>query len=129
MKKKCLSCGSDLYGRIDKKFCSDNCRNKYHNSLNVNENRYIRKVNYILRRNRRILLDFDLSGVEVVTRNNLIYAGFNFNFITGVHDNDRGETCYFCYDHGYIINREGNLTLIKRGFCENTNPVISDNTC
>ena len=34
MDKLCLECGDKLFGRIDKKFCSDACRNAYNNKIN-----------------------------------------------------------------------------------------------
>ena len=53
--KLCLECEKSLIGRIDKKFCNDMCRNSYNNNLNKAANEYVRKVNVILRKNRRIL--------------------------------------------------------------------------
>ena len=38
MEKKCLECESPLVGRVDKKFCSDYCRNSYNNKINTNNN-------------------------------------------------------------------------------------------
>ena len=34
MEKQCLECGDKIVGRIDKKFCSDGCRNAYNNKVN-----------------------------------------------------------------------------------------------
>jgi predicted nucleic acid-binding Zn ribbon protein len=127
MKKKCLICGSPLYGRIDKKFCSDTCRNKYHNSRNVHEDRYIRMINYILRKNRRILKDLENSGIESISRSDLAYAGFNFNFITTIQEWDKQNTCYFCYDRGYIIDQGERLILVKKEILEKTVPLFIGN--
>ena len=33
MQKKCPECGDKIVGRIDKKFCSDACRNSYKSFL------------------------------------------------------------------------------------------------
>ena len=41
MKKNCLECGEAFNGRIDKKFCSDYCRNTYNNKIN-NDTHFIR---------------------------------------------------------------------------------------
>ena len=51
----CLNCNAEIKGRIDKRFCNDYCRNIYHNNLNKDSTNYIRNVNNILRKNRRIL--------------------------------------------------------------------------
>ena len=53
--KNCLECNKTLKGRVDKKFCSDLCRNSYNNKLNSDTNSYVRNINNILRKNRRIL--------------------------------------------------------------------------
>ncbi len=51
----CLECSEPLRGRFDKKFCGDSCRNVYNNRVNGNVNNYVRNVNNVLRKNRRIL--------------------------------------------------------------------------
>jgi predicted nucleic acid-binding Zn ribbon protein len=112
MKRKCMICGFPLQGRIDKKFCSDNCRNRYHNSMNTYESMYIRNVNYILRKNRKILLELNKNGVLNIEKSNLTCAGFNFNFITSLHDNSNGSPSYFCYEQGYSANQDGTVTLL-----------------
>ena len=43
-KKQCLECGNELMGRIDKKFCSDGCRNAYHNKVNPATKNLIRNI-------------------------------------------------------------------------------------
>lgn len=53
--KTCLACDKPLKGRLDKKFCDDYCRNNYNNRLNSDQSNYVRNVNNILRKNRRIL--------------------------------------------------------------------------
>ena len=32
--RECLECGEPLKGRVDKKFCSDYCRNSHNNKVN-----------------------------------------------------------------------------------------------
>ena len=49
MKRKCLECQEILYGRSDKKFCGDYCRNTYNNKLNKS-NKTIRKINKTIKR-------------------------------------------------------------------------------
>ncbi|MDW8419979.1 MAG: hypothetical protein RML37_11260 [Chitinophagales bacterium] len=102
--RTCLSCGAVLKGRSDKKFCDDQCRNAYNNSLNSDVNNYMRQVNHILRKNRRILeqLNTDQSGKTKVSKARLIQAGFNFDYITNMLHTKSGRTYYFCYEHGYL---------------------------
>ena len=55
MDKQCLECGDKIVGRIDKKFCSDGCRNAYNNKVNKDSKNLIRNTNNRLRKNYRIL--------------------------------------------------------------------------
>jgi len=103
MKKVCLDCGSTVRGRSDKKFCSDYCRNNFHNRKNQTSNNFVRRINYVLRRNRRILEKFNQHGLEKVQKNTLLREGFDFEYVTRVIQNGKGCTVYFCYDHGYQV--------------------------
>jgi hypothetical protein len=114
MKKKCLICGVILHGRVDKKFCSDNCRNKYHNSLNPDASKYIRRVNYVLRKNRRILLELNRKGIENISKTFLAQTGFDFNFLTSKYQNKNGEICLFCYEIGYKENHDGLFSVVEK---------------
>ena len=75
---KCLSCGDELFGRADKKFCSDQCRNDYNNKLRQSENNYVRNINNILKKNRRIL-ESELEGnLKSINRDKLLQRGLTF---------------------------------------------------
>ncbi len=114
--RKCLSCGADVKGRADKKFCDDQCRNTYNNSQNSDANNYVRNVNNILRRNRRILeeLNTDSSGKTKVSKAKLLQKGFSFDYITGVLHTKAGRTYYFCYEHGYLpIENDWYMLVIR----------------
>src|SRR4030067_415827 len=101
MGKECLDCGESLKGRADKKFCSDQCRNNYNNQLNSDSNNYIRNVNNILRKNRRILVELNPNDKIKVHKDKLSEKGFNFNYYTNTYTTQKGTVYYFCYEHGY----------------------------
>ena len=61
-KRKCLECGDPFDGRQDKKFCSDQCRTTHFNKQNTDQNKFMRNINNILRKNRRILEALNPSG-------------------------------------------------------------------
>jgi len=104
--RTCLDCGETIKGRSDKKFCSDNCRNNYNNRQNRDEMNFIRNVQNILRRNRRILAELNPDQTRSVHRDELISRGFNFTFHTHTFTGKEGRTFYFCFDQGYCD--EGN---------------------
>ena len=48
MARNCICCGKPYEGRIDKKFCCDDCRTDYHNQIRRERDRRFRTVNHIL---------------------------------------------------------------------------------
>ena len=65
-KKVCLECQEPIKGRIDKKFCSDYCRNTYNNSVAKDSKNLIRNINNRLKRNYKILSELNVQGVPVL---------------------------------------------------------------
>jgi len=98
----CLDCGEPIKGRSDKKFCSDLCRNNYHNRMNRGNEKFVRNVQNVLRRNRRILSELNMEGSEKVHRDELIARGFIFTFHTHTYTTKKGKTYCFCFDQGYV---------------------------
>jgi len=111
-KRICLSCETEIFGRIDKKYCSDYCRNDQHNKNNRDATSYMRNVNNILRKNRRILERLNPKGKSKIKETTLMEEGFNFAYHTNVYKTQKGGTYYFCYDHGYIKYDDGWLALV-----------------
>jgi hypothetical protein len=102
--KTCMQCGKTLRGRADKKFCDDYCRNNYNNQLKAHANNYVRNINNALGKNRRILEDLLPLSEEMakITKEKLLHQGFSFKYITHTYTNKKGNTYFFCYDHGYL---------------------------
>ena len=111
---KCLECQEILKGRIDKKFCSDYCRNTYNNRLNRASKNLIRNTNNRLRKNYNILTKLNTSGKTKVTRSKLISENFDFNFFTSIYTTKAGKTYFYLYDQGYLPLEEEYYLLIKR---------------
>ena len=112
MKKTCLECGEQLRGRTDKKYCSDYCRISRNNRLNKDVNNYMRNVNNILRRNRRILKKLNPEGKIKVHRNVLLADGFRFNYMTNIYKTKSGRIYQFCYEYGLLELEDGFCTLV-----------------
>ena len=103
-KRICTECEMPLYGRTDKKFCNNHCRNAWNNKRNSDSNNFMRNVNNILRKNRRILFEFIEKEKTKIPKKDLILKGFNFDYFTNLHELDTGEKKYLVYEAG-VINR------------------------
>lgn len=114
MEKKCLDCGRPISGRADKKFCDDGCRGNYNNKRYSEDNNYLRRVNSILKRNRKILEVLTTDGRTKVTWKTLMREGFNFEYITEMYETGKGLQYRFCYEYGYLLLEDGEVLLVKR---------------
>ncbi|MGX1927730.1 hypothetical protein [Flagellimonas sp. 2504JD4-2] len=113
--KNCLECGEKLMGRVDKKYCSDHCRNAYNNRLNKDSKNLVRNINNKLRKNYRILDSFPLKeGKTTTTKMRLIDKGFDFEHITNLYTTKKGSTYYFLYDLGYLPLDNDRYMIVKR---------------
>lgn len=114
MKRTCLECGETYRGRIDKKFCSDCCRNAYHNRQNGEHSNQMRRTNAILRRNRRILADLRAQGAPRVHRDQLLSLGFRFHYFTCLQPAPPGASGFFCYEHGLVPEVDDWFVLVSQ---------------
>lgn len=111
--KVCQECGEPIQGRADKIFCCDQCRNNYNNRLNSDANNYVRNINNILRKNRRILAELNpKSDKAKVHKEKLLLQGFNFNYFTHIYNTQNGNKYVFCYDQGYLQLEEAGYYLL-----------------
>lgn len=109
----CDECGIDIYGRSDKRFCSDQCRAAYHNKFLKKDMREIRSTNRILRKNRRLLQHLS-SKFEEIELSRLYDMGFREGYVTRIDKTSEGEVHYFCYDQGFAIFDEQRIKILKQ---------------
>ncbi len=114
MERTCLECGDEIRGRSDKKFCSDYCRNAYHNKENKDSSNLIRNINNRLRKNYRILESINRNGKIKTTKARLLDNGFDFTHITHLYTTKTGTVYYFVYDQGYWPLGNDFYMLVKR---------------
>jgi|TARA_B100000768_G_scaffold179803_1_gene198283 hypothetical protein len=112
--KKCLECEEALKGRIDKKFCSDYCRNSHNNKVNKDSKNLIRNINNRLRKNHKILSELNKLGKTKVTRTKLYDKGFDFHFFTSIYKTKTGNTYFYVYNEGYLALENETFLLIKK---------------
>ncbi|MES2514747.1 MAG: hypothetical protein V4580_11410 [Bacteroidota bacterium] len=113
-KKLCLECGETFKGRVDKKFCSDLCRNSYNNKLNSDSTNYVRNITNILRKNRRIISELLPDETVKVSQQKLMDKSFNFNYHTHIVTTKEGKQYKFCYEYGYLALEGNYYLLVKR---------------
>ncbi len=114
--KNCIECSKPLKGRADKKFCGDLCRNSYNNKLNSDSNAYVRNINNILRRNRRVLEEALTGSEEMakITKQKMLEKGFQFKYFTHTYKNKKGNIYYFVYEYGYLLLEGDWVLVVKR---------------
>jgi t-SNARE complex subunit (syntaxin) len=114
--RNCLTCGEILKGRIDKKFCDDACRSTYNNQINSDSSAYIKTVNAILRKNKRIIEDLipENEKSTKVSLKKLTEKGYNFNFHTHNYTTKTGSTYTFCYNFGFLPLENNFYMLVKQ---------------
>lgn len=110
----CEECGSPLYGRDDKRFCCDQCRSAWHNKQNSDALTFIRNINNILKKNRKILAELNPTGKAKVRKKDLQERGFKFSYYTNIYLTKGGNEYFFCYDHGYLALDNDYYALVVR---------------
>ena len=114
MKRTCPECGDKIFGRADKKFCSDACRNAHNNRLNKDSSKIVRNTNNRLRKNYRILQSLNPKKTTKCPRSKLANKGFDFNLFTSIYVTKAGATYYFVYDQGYLPLEGDFYALVKK---------------
>jgi DNA-directed RNA polymerase subunit M/transcription elongation factor TFIIS len=115
----CISCGKSMVGRADKKFCQDQCRSEYYNKKNAESSSYMRKVNHILKKNRRILEKLNNKEKPRYNKERLLTEGFNFSYFTNLYKTKEGKVYYYCYEQGVLpLDNDWFLLVLKTGFNE-----------
>jgi len=114
MEKLCPECGIKIRGRIDKKFCTDGCRNVYNNRKNKDSVNLIRNTNNRLRKNWRILEQLNPDKKSKTNKSKLLQLGFDFNLITSIYTTKVGTVYYFIYNQGYLPLENDFYALVKR---------------
>ena len=114
MEKLCAECGEKIIGRTDKRFCSDYCRNSFHNKANKDATNLIRNTNNTLRRNYRILQELNPKDKTTVPKSKLISKSFNFEYFTSIYTTKTGKQYFFVYDQGYLKLENDIYALVTR---------------
>lgn len=101
MSDHCLECGKEIHGRIDKKFCSMECKNRYNNRRTFHIRHIKTRIIGALNNNYEILnslLREELTSAEI---SDLVDLGFNPSYVTGHHKGRKAHDEYKCFDIKY----------------------------
>ena len=101
--KTCKQCNGEIKGRSDKLFCSNECRNQYHNFDLAEKEADVKRINSILRRNRTILKKLNPTGKTTVRIEYLTIQGFDFSYFTHLYLTKNDNIYRFCYNYGYVL--------------------------
>ena len=109
----CLECGDRIgYGRKDKKFCSETCRNRYHNQ----KHHYTRSVKLrilgILDKNYSVLEKLLRLDIRSISLGDAAQMGYNKEFVTSYHKMG-GHDEFRCFDSKYRCS-ESRIFRIER---------------
>ena len=109
----CLECGDKIrYGRIDKKFCCDDCRNRHYNSKLKEGRAYRRKVLSLLQRNYELLEELLKTGVDSADFADLVTLGFTPDAVTFYHRSRRHDD-FACFDIKYKMSESRIYSISK----------------
>lgn len=114
MNKECIECGDSINGRVDKKYCSDLCRNSYNNKVNSCSSVHVRNINSILKKNRKILEELVPDQTSKCNKAKLLLKGFNFSYHTNIYTTKKGQNYFFCYEYGYLPLENEYYFLVKQ---------------
>lgn len=100
---RCLHCGNKIkYGRSDKKFCCNDCKDMHHNDLSKCSRRFRRKVLSLLSANYEILSQVWKSGTDSLDLTEAQMVGFTPGVFTSCYRRGAHNE-YLCFDIKYIM--------------------------
>jgi len=101
---RCLECGDEITGgRSDKKFCSDKCRNAYHNAESHRTRAIHNRIIGYINKNYQILSTLSRLGIDQIPLSELAMSGFNPSYFTSCQK-IKSHRVFFCYEIKYSLS-------------------------
>ena len=115
MKKTCLSCGQEIQGRSDKRFCSVVCKNAHNNDQRSQTKVVTAEIDALLHRNREVLALL-MGDTKKTTFDRLILqrAGFKFEHLTGIYFNKEGKMYRIIYDFAWMDFSDQSVLVVRK---------------
>jgi hypothetical protein len=126
IERKCPICGDVIIGRVDKKYCGDQCRATANKGKRSSWEGAILDTNRNLRKNRTILKTLCPHGKAVVRKEVLDAMQFDYGLFTDIYLTRQKQIYYYCYDFGFMPILEKGiqkvLIVTKRPHIEEWDP-------
>ncbi|MDE6872617.1 MAG: hypothetical protein K2J62_10930 [Bacteroidales bacterium] len=115
---RCLECGDSIkYGRQDRKFCCDTCKNRFNNRRTKDVRTIKTRILHILDRNHSILARLIRLNVTSLTVGELRQLGFDFDYVTSYHKTRRHDE-YGCFDINVVIMSSKVISITRAPLLE-----------
>ena len=111
MERYCRECGKLIYGRSDKLYCDDSCRNSFNNTKERENRIEIEAINRSLKRNFKILKELTNRGKRRVSKEILASLGFDFRYFTSIRREKGGKIVMQCYNYSYVNGSNGSVYI------------------
>ena len=122
---RCPQCGRVInYGRVDRRFCSVECKNLYHNRQRYpRRDKEARRVLRILLSNHDILDRMLKMGLTGMDRLSLMHLGYRIDYFTSL-ERQRHRWVYTCLDIRYELTptRVKNLAYLTPSAVSSEDP-------
>ena len=100
----CLECGDELgYGRSDRKFCSETCKNRWNNRKYHYSRSSRLRILGILDRNYSVLEKLLRLDIRSISLGDIAQMGYNKEFVTSYHKVGSHDE-YRCFDIKYCCS-------------------------
>lgn len=116
----CLECGDRIvYGRSDRKFCCDACKNRFHNRRSSSSRHYRQKIHSALERNYFILDSLRRTSLRNIPMSDMENMGFSREYFTSYSRQASRET-FMCYDIEYSVMKDAVTSIVKVSLVDET---------
>lgn len=121
----CLNCGSPVYGRPDKKFCSQVCKDRYNYRIHSESQMFKRRIMMNIQMNYSILCKLLEKGCNCAERVDLEEMGFKPNCVTGFRKSQHNSALELrCFDVRYRIS---GTRIYNIAYIDTAKPSSKDN--
>jgi len=114
----CLNCEKELFGRLDKKFCNDTCRNNFNRRRKTDHQQELspeaQRTMRLIRKNYDILrrLSSHRKLPCVISKHELTEQNFHFKFCTSIYQNQHKEIYFYCFEYGWKKTPDDKIMLV-----------------